>query len=195
MWLVRTRERKGKEAAQQLAVRTAIGQILVFSDCATALPPNAVSTIVMNFADPTVGCVSSIDRLVDADGKASGEGLYVRYEMWLRQLESRVNTLVGLSGSFFAARRDVCRHWASDRQSDFSTLLNAVVMGMRGVLDVDSAGYYRSIADDRREFQRKVRRCSAASRCYNNVGTLNQSARHVAAAGESRSAAGSCRSG
>jgi glycosyltransferase involved in cell wall biosynthesis len=155
--LVRSRERRGKEAAQQLAVQTAMGKILVFSDCATALPPNAVSNIVMNFADPTVGCVSSIDRLVDANGQASGEGMYVRYEMWLRRLETRVNTLVGLSGSFFAARRDVCRHWATDRQSDFNTLLNAVLMGLRGVLDVDSTGYYRNIADDRREFQRKVR--------------------------------------
>ena len=155
--LVRSRERRGKEAAQQLAVRTAIGKVLVFSDCATALPPNAVSSIVMNFADPTVGCVSSIDRLVDANGKVSGEGMYVRYEMWLRQLETRVNTLVGLSGSFFAARREVCRHWATDRQSDFSTLLNAVLMGLRGVLDTGSVGYYRNIADDRREFQRKVR--------------------------------------
>jgi glycosyltransferase involved in cell wall biosynthesis len=155
--LVRTRQRRGKEAAQQLALRTAVGRIIVFSDCATALAPNAVSTIVMNFADPTVGCVSSIDRLVDADGKVSGEGMYVRYEMWLRRLETRVNTLVGLSGSFFAARSEVCRHWASDRQSDFNTLLNAVTMGLRGVLDVESAGYYRNIADDRREFQRKVR--------------------------------------
>ena len=155
--LVRSRERRGKEAAQQLAVRTAVGKILIFSDCATALPPNAVSAIVMNFADPTVGCVSSIDRIVDAKGKVSGEGMYVRYEMWLRQLETRVNTLVGLSGSFFAARRDVCRHWATDRQSDFNTLLSAVLMGLRGVLDVDSAGYYRNLSDDRREFHRKVR--------------------------------------
>jgi glycosyltransferase involved in cell wall biosynthesis len=155
--LVRTRERRGKEAAQQLAIRTALGKVLVFSDCATALPANAVSTIVMNFADPTVGCVSSVDRLVDANGKVSGEGMYVRYEMWLRRLETRVNTLVGLSGSFFAARREVCRHWAAERQSDFNTLFNAVHLGLRGVLDVDSEGHYRNIADDRREFQRKVR--------------------------------------
>src|SRR6185503_7071923 len=53
--------------------------------------------------------------------------------------------------------REVCRHWACDRQSDFNTLLNAVLMGLRGVLDVESVGYYRNIADDRREFQRKVR--------------------------------------
>jgi glycosyltransferase involved in cell wall biosynthesis len=157
VWLVRARERRGKEAAQQLAVRTALGDILIFSDVATALAPDAVSTIVNNFADPTVGCVSSVDRFVDADGTASGEGAYVRYEMWLRALESRVNTLVSLSGSFFAARRVVCDRWAADRQSDFSTLLNAVQMGLRGVLDVQCAGYYRNIADDRREFQRKAR--------------------------------------
>lgn len=157
VWLVRARERRGKEAAQQLAVRAALGKILIFSDVSTALAPDAVSTIVKNFADPSVGCVSSVDRFVDADGTTSGEGAYVRYEMWLRALESRVNTLVGLSGSFFAARRDVCSRWAADRQSDFSTLLNAVQMGLRGVLDVQSAGYYRNIADDRREFPRKVR--------------------------------------
>jgi glycosyltransferase involved in cell wall biosynthesis len=157
VWLVRSRERRGKEAAQQLAVRSACGKVLIFSDCATALAPDAVSTIVRNFADPTVGCVSSIDRLVDADGRASGEGAYVRYEMWLRGLETRVNTLVGLSGSFFAARQNVCRRWSADRQSDFSTLLNAVEMGLRGVQDVESTGYYRNISDDRREFQRKVR--------------------------------------
>jgi len=155
--LVRAPERRGKEAAQQLAVAAASGEILIFSDVATALLPDAVSSIVANFADPSVGCVSSVDRFVDADGRASGEGAYVRYEMWLRALETRVNSLVGLSGSFFAARREVCRHWAADRQSDFSTLLNAVERGWRGVLDADTAGYYRNIADTRRESHRKTR--------------------------------------
>ncbi len=155
--LVRAPERRGKEAAQQLAVEAASGEILVFSDVATALAADGVSSIVRNFADPTVGCVSSVDRFIDPDGRITGEGAYVRYEMFLRTVETRVNSLVGLSGSFFAARREVCRKWAADRQSDFSTLLNAVDMGLRGVLDPDSAGYYRNIVDDRREFQRKVR--------------------------------------
>ncbi len=155
--LVRAPERRGKEAAQQLAVEAASGEILVFSDVATALAADGVSSIVRNFADPTVGCVSSVDRFIDPDGRITGEGAYVRYEMFLRTVETRVNSLVGLSGSFFAARREVCRKWAADRQSDFSTLLNAVDMGLRGVLNPDSAGYYRNIVDDRREFQRKVR--------------------------------------
>jgi glycosyltransferase involved in cell wall biosynthesis len=155
--LVRAPERRGKEAAQGLAVQSASGEILIFSDVATALARDGVTAMVANFADPSIGCVSSIDRFVDPDGRVSGEGAYVRYEMYMRSLETRVNSIVGLSGSFFAARREVCREWAADRQSDFSTLLRSVEMGLRGVLDTRSAGYYRNIADDRRELERKVR--------------------------------------
>jgi cellulose synthase/poly-beta-1,6-N-acetylglucosamine synthase-like glycosyltransferase len=156
--LLRASIRKGKEAAQKLAVEAAKGEILVFSDVATILPEDAVSNIVKNFHDPTVGCVSSVDRFVDQDGRGSGEGAYVRYEMFLRSLETRVNSLVGLSGSFFAARREVCKGvWSDDLQSDFNTVLNSMRMGLRGVADPDSIGYYTNIADERKEYDRKVR--------------------------------------
>ncbi|MDP9132711.1 MAG: glycosyltransferase family 2 protein, partial [Nitrospirota bacterium] len=105
----------------------------------------------------TVGCVSSVDQFVDAEGNLSGEGAYVKYEMLLRQLETRVNTLVGLSGSFFAARRTVCTPWADDLQSDFNTLLNSMKAGLRGISDPGSVGYYRSLTDEKKEYQRKVR--------------------------------------
>ncbi len=150
--------RKGKEAAQKLAVEVAKGEIFVFSDVATILPELAVSNIVKNFHDPTVGCVSSVDRFVDQEGRVSGEGAYVRYEMFLRSLETRVNSLVGLSGSFFAARREVCKgKWSDDLQSDFNTVLNSMRMGLRGVADPDSIGYYKNIADEQKEYDRKVR--------------------------------------
>jgi len=172
--LVRAAERRGKEAAQRLALEAASGEILIFSDVATALAPGGVSSIVSNFSDPTVGCVSSVDRFVDPDGKVSGEGAYVRYEMFLRTLESRVNSLVGLSGSFFAARREVCRRWSDCRQSDFSTVLNSVDLGLRGVHDPDTAGYYTNLVDDGREFQRKVRTVVRGIACFTaNVRMLN----------------------
>jgi glycosyltransferase involved in cell wall biosynthesis len=155
--LIRAAERRGKEAVQKLAVEAAAGEVLIFSDAATLLPDNAISSIVQNFADPTVGCVSSVDRFIDPEGKISGEGVYVRYEMFLRDLEASVNTLVGLSGSFFAARRVVCQDWAVDLPSDFNTLLNAVKLGFRGVSDPHSIGYYKGISDERKEFDRKVR--------------------------------------
>jgi glycosyltransferase involved in cell wall biosynthesis len=155
--LVRAAERRGKEAAQQLAVASTSGEVIVFSDVATVLAEDGVSRIVASFADPKVGCVSSVDRFVDKDGRLSGEGAYVRYEMWLRALESRVSGVVGSSGSFFAARREVCRNLPADRQSDFNTVLGAARMGLRSVIDPRAAGYYPDIADDRRELARKAR--------------------------------------
>ena len=150
-------ERKGKENAQKKAVRAANGDILIFSDVATMLEPCGIERIVSNFADPSVGCVSSEDRLIGEDGKPSGEGFYVRYEMWLRRLESTVNSLVGLSGSFFAARKEVCADFSGDMQSDFRTLLSCASMGLRGVSDPEVLGFYRDISDRSREFDRKVR--------------------------------------
>ncbi len=155
--LVRASERKGKENAQKYAIDIASGEILVFSDVATILQPGSIESLVKNFNDPTVGCVSSVDKFVDKGGKISGEGAYVKYEMFLRRLETKVNTLVGLSGSFFAARREVCLNWATDLQSDFNTVLNSVKTGLRGVIDPETVGYYTNITDEKKEYARKVR--------------------------------------
>jgi cellulose synthase/poly-beta-1,6-N-acetylglucosamine synthase-like glycosyltransferase len=149
--------RGGKESAQKEAVRQSKGEILVFTDVSTMIDPNGIEQIVSNFADPGVGCVSSRDLVIGPDGTPGGEGFYVRYEMWLRRLESRVSSLVGLSGSFFAARRVVCEDFAEDLDSDFRTLLNSVKAGKRGIIDPMAIGYYRDISDPRKEFDRKVR--------------------------------------
>lgn len=155
--LIRSPDRCGKEFAQKCAVDKAQGDILVLSDVATMLDNQGLRKIVANFADPTVGCVSSEDRFIDEKGQICGEGAYVRYEMFLRHLESKVYSLVGLSGSFFAARREVCVDWAVDLQSDFNTLLNSLKLGLRGVSDSRSLGWYHNIADEKKEFDRKVR--------------------------------------
>jgi len=150
-------ERRGKEHAQREAVAQAKGDLLVFTDVATMLEPGGLVRIVSNFADPTVGCVSGEDRLIGADGTTGGEGLYVRYEMWLRRLETKAHSLVGSSGSFFAARREVCRDFTGDMQSDFRTVLNSVRMGLRAINDSGALGYYKDVSDSKKEFDRKVR--------------------------------------
>ncbi len=150
-------ERKGKENAQREALKHARGEIIVFTDVATLLEKNAIERIVSNFADPEIGCVSSVDRVMGKDGIQSGENFYVRYEMWLRRLESKVSSPVGLSGSFFAARRSVCEDFSAEMDSDFRTLLNCIKKGMRGTTDEESIGYYLDLSDQRREFERKVR--------------------------------------
>jgi hypothetical protein len=56
------------------------------------LERDGIRKIVSNFADARVGSVSSGGQFIGRDGKASGEGAYVKYEMWLRSLETRVNS-------------------------------------------------------------------------------------------------------
>jgi cellulose synthase/poly-beta-1,6-N-acetylglucosamine synthase-like glycosyltransferase len=155
--LVRSPQRKGKEHAQGLAVLVAKGEILVFTDAATMLEPNALSKLMENFADPTVGAVSTEDLIVDVHGNPTGEGLYVRYEMWVRRLEGRFHSLVGLSGSCFAIRKELCGDWSPVLASDFMGALRAARRGYRSIADSSALGRFVALASNQAETRRKLR--------------------------------------
>lgn len=155
--LVRAGERLGKENAQREAIAAAKGDILVFSDVATKIPQGALIALERYFHDESVGAISSEDRFISQDGGIAGEGAYVKYEMWLRRQESQLAGLVGLSGSFFAARAEVCEDWDIHSPSDFNTALNAAKLGLRAVTAPDVLGHYRDLKDAQKEYQRKVR--------------------------------------
>ena len=129
----------------------------MFSDVSTQINKDAIEHIAKNFENPKVGAVSSEDRFISEQGTIVGEGAYVRYEMWLRRLESSVNSLVGLSGSFFAARQEICDDWDIQVPSDFNTAINSVRKGFVAVSDPEVLGFYPDIKDEKREYQRKLR--------------------------------------
>ncbi|MGO1501009.1 MAG: glycosyltransferase family 2 protein [Marinobacter sp.] len=155
--LSRTDERLGKENAQKDAIAMATGDIIVFSDVATSIPADAIVALVRYFENPTVGAVSSEDVFVSRDGGVVGEGAYVKYEMWLRKLESLRGGLVGLSGSFFAVRHVLCERWDIHAPSDFNTALNCALDGYVAVSAPDVLGHYQDVADPGKEYQRKLR--------------------------------------
>ena len=155
--LVRADQRKGKEYAQLCAIREAQGDILVFSDVATTIPPEALQNLAAAFDDSSVGALSSEDRFLSKNGRVVGEGAYVKYEMWLRRLESDRAGLIGLSGSFFAARREVCEDWDIYSPSDFNTALNCAKLGMVAVSSPEVVGIYQDVKDASLEYRRKMR--------------------------------------
>jgi len=155
--LVRADERKGKEYAQLCAIRASSSEILVFSDVATRIPGDALRILAGRFEDEQVGALSSEDRFVSTDGRVVGEGAYVKYEMWLRRMESGRAGLVGLSGSFFAARREVCEDWDIYSPSDFNTALNCAKKGMVAVSCPEVVGIYADVKDPGLEYRRKIR--------------------------------------
>jgi cellulose synthase/poly-beta-1,6-N-acetylglucosamine synthase-like glycosyltransferase len=155
--LIPVPERRGKHYAQMVARDASQGDILVFTDASIRLEPDALQRITSSFADPSVGCVSSEDRVVTENRRVTGEKDYIAFDMWLRRLESRVGSPVGASGAFFAARKEVCDVWFPAFSSDFFIPLRTVSRGMRAIVDPECRCYYGVVASDQAEFQRKVR--------------------------------------
>lgn len=158
--LIRLPERAGKAACQNAALARVTADILVFSDARIIVVPGALRAIVANFADPTVGCVSSQDEIVDAEGRpdrSAGEGFYVRYEMALRRAEANLGSLVGASGSFYAVRRSLAGPSPPGLERDFLTPLRVAAAGFRTVHEPEAVAAYSTLAEPAAEFRRKVR--------------------------------------
>jgi glycosyltransferase involved in cell wall biosynthesis len=154
--LVESRVREGKHHVQMLARDASHGEILVFTDTSVHLDREVLQRVTSNFADPAVACVSSEDRVADQKSH-SDEGSYVGFEMWLRRMEARAGSLVSVSGSFFAARREICDVWHPHQSSDFFVPLHAAARRRRVVVDPKCVGYYGVTRKEGAEFQRKVR--------------------------------------
>lgn len=150
-------ERRGKHFGQGKGVASAPAEFVVLTDATTFLKSDAVKLIVQNYADPTIGCVSGCDDVKEQQDSSVGEGAYVKYEMALRRLESRVSSLIGASGSFFSVRKSLCDDWIDDMSSDFYLPLVCYIKGYRSILDERAIGYYSVLHDPSREFQRKLR--------------------------------------
>ncbi len=147
-------ERQGKTACLKMALAETYGQIVLFTDVGVRMKSDAIRTLVSNFADSRVGCVSSEDDTRASVGNA--EPMYISFDSVLRRLEGAVCSLINASGSLFAARREVCGNWLPPMSSDFFVPLHSIEAGYDVVVDTRVPGYLGTVnvVD---EFQRKVR--------------------------------------
>lgn len=146
-------ERRGKGNALNVGVRNARHEIVVFTDAGITLEKTSLTAIVAPFSDPAVGCVSGEDEIRER----GGEGLYGRYELFLRRRESNIHSLVGASGSFYAQRKELCPEFKEGLAPDFQSVLHVVGKGFRAVSEPAARGAMRAIRRPSDEFRRKVR--------------------------------------
>ncbi len=98
--------RRGKMAAINRAMPQAQGEIVVFSDANNLYEANALRELVAPFADPAVGAVSGAKVIMENDGALGDtEGLYWRYESFIKEWETRLGSCAGVAGEIFALRR------------------------------------------------------------------------------------------
>jgi len=158
--LLRLPERRGKTAAENAARGQLRGDIIVNTDASVRIDRGALKPLVAEFADPTVGVASGRDvsvARVDAEANA-GESAYIGYEMWVRDLETRVGGIVGASGCLYAIRAALHRAAVpEDLSRDFRAALLARRRGYRAVSVPEALCFVPRSASLRQEYRRKVR--------------------------------------
>ena len=146
-------ERKGKANALNRGLEEVKTKLVVFSDASILLEPDSLKNIVRPFSDPNVGCVSGEDHIAEG----GGEGLYGQYELFLRNKESAIGSIVGASGSFYAERALICKPFEEGLAPDFLSVLNTVSAGYRAVTEPSARGHMKAVKNSGQVFERKVR--------------------------------------
>jgi len=151
-------ERVGKALALNAGCALAEHEIIVFADIRQTWEPDALCLLLENFADPQVGAVSGDLLLRDTSGVLAGVALYWRYEKFLRRLEGRIQSVVGVTGAISAVRRQLFRPIpAGTLLDDVYWPLQVVLQGYRVIHDRRAIAYDRLPENPRDEFRRKVR--------------------------------------
>lgn len=149
-------ERGGKVAAQDRAVRETSGDVVAFSDANATWAPDALRRLVANLADPDVAYVCGQLRLEDAAG-SNREGVYWRYELKLREAESRLGSITGGNGSIYALDRadyvEVDPRWGHDLSFPY----RMVQGGRRAVYEPAAHAFEKPTPSNETEYRRKVR--------------------------------------
>lgn len=131
---------RGKTSVQNELVKRSKGEILIFTDAASFLPPDTIKNMVRNFNDDRIGCVAGRMRFVNtgANLTTQSQGLYWRYEMKIREMESEMGSLIGVDGPLYAVRRDNYISLGANIISDLITPLLVLEQGKKVVLEPDA---------------------------------------------------------
>ena len=99
-------ERQGKMAAINRAMTHSTGEIVVFSDANNIYATDTLRQLIRAFDEPSVGAVSGAKRILKGDSPlGQSEGLYWRYESFIKERESRLGCCTGVCGEILALRR------------------------------------------------------------------------------------------
>ncbi len=148
--------RAGKVAAQDRAVPETSGEIVAFSDANSIWSPDALRKLLRSFADPDVAYVCGRLALQESNG-ANREGMYWRYELWLREQESLLGSITAGNGAIYAVRRSDYISENGRFGHDLGFPYQMVQRGRRAVYDPDAVAVEPPASEPEDEFGRKVR--------------------------------------
>lgn len=151
--VLRSEQRLGKPAAINRAMTWAPTEIVVFTDANTTLRPGSLAALVRWFEDPAVAAVAGEKRV-----EGGGEALYWRFESWLKRMEFRTGTTVGLVGELYAVRRSAFRPIPHDVPvDDLWIALDVVGDGRRIAYEPEAVATEPGTESWRTDWERRTR--------------------------------------
>jgi cellulose synthase/poly-beta-1,6-N-acetylglucosamine synthase-like glycosyltransferase len=160
--------RGGKIRAQDSAVEHAESELVAFSDANSYWEPDALRELAAAFADGpeharrvgyACGQVRFVQSATGADA-SNQEGVYWRYELAVRALESRLSSITAGNGAIYATRRDTYIVVDPIMGHDLSLPFNIVKRGLRAVYVPSARASEKMVPSLLGEFARKRRMMS-----------------------------------
>ena len=157
--LLRQEPRAGKTVALNMAVPNAKGEILVFSDANSLYASDALRHLVQNFHDEEVGYVTGKMIYLNPNGFPIGDGCtaYMKYENFLRSLETKLGSIVGVDGGIDAIRKKLYQPMNLDQLPDFVLPLKVVEQGYRVVYEPKATLRESALNSSIDEYRMRVR--------------------------------------
>ncbi|MEQ9306916.1 MAG: glycosyltransferase family 2 protein, partial [Marinoscillum sp.] len=154
-------ERKGKIHAVNRVMQFVDTPYVVFSDANTMLNKLALKRMIRHFKNPMVGGVSGEKRIVERskdNASGSGEGLYWRYESFLKRMDSDLHSMVGSAGELFSIRTSLFEPPKEDMViEDFYISMRIASRGYKFVYEPAAVATETASASADEEWKRKVR--------------------------------------
>lgn len=169
-------ERQGKYAAIKRAMRKVKSPVVIFSDANTMLNPACVKKMVAHYSDKRIGGVAGEKKIANSHTIAAvgqAEGLYWRYESFLKNLDARLNTVTGAAGELFSIRTHLFKELDDALiLDDFVISMQICEQGYKIAYEPGSFATELPSATLSEEEKRKVRISAGA---YQSIGLLKKS--------------------
>jgi cellulose synthase/poly-beta-1,6-N-acetylglucosamine synthase-like glycosyltransferase len=173
--LIRMPERRGKTFAQNIGVKEAAGEVIIFSDATAIYHPKALLYLACNYQDASVGAASGRYQYFNP-GEKSPTGLgsvaFWNYENMIKKMQSSIRSITGCCGCIYSVRKAAYTELPADIISDLVQPLQAIRKGYRVVFEDRALAYEETTQSTSEEFSMRVRVVTRAMRGLLSVSDL-----------------------
>ncbi len=150
--------RQGKLSALKKALPYVKNEIILFSDADNYYLPNVLHEVVKYFSNIKVGAVSGGRNVIGENALGNAEGLYWKYEEFIKKQESKLGQCVGVAGDLLAIRQNL---YIPPPEivinDDFYNVLSILSQGYYVIYAPEARSFHPVAGSEQQEMERRAR--------------------------------------